>query len=155
MACGGWLAPPLCAWTGRPSARGPRQWSTVDRLRNPEGVCNLGRWKQVVWLGMKGDGALAWAEADHGGTIAADEVSSSEIAGISFPATQNKNKTTTMTSATRRTRYGTNKGRAARRDDGPAAAPLPRPRRASSSALESSKLTIESTGSIEGLPRFR
>jgi len=53
---------------------------------------------------MKGGGALAWAEADHGGGIAADEVSSSELAGISFPATRNKNKATTMTSATRRTR---------------------------------------------------
>jgi len=30
------------------------------------------------------------AEAEHGGAIAADEVSSSELAGISFPATPNR-----------------------------------------------------------------
>ena len=85
-------------------ARGPRPWSTVDRLRNPEGVCNLGCWKQIVRIWMKGGRALAWAEADHGGAIAANEVSSSELTRISFPATPNKNKANTMTSATRQTR---------------------------------------------------
>ena len=44
------------------------------------------------------------AEAEHGGAIAADEVSSSELAGNSFLTTPNKNKTPKMISATRRTR---------------------------------------------------
>ena len=56
VACGGWLGPPLCAWTGWPSARGPRPWSTVDRLHNPEGVCNLGRWNPIGRLWKKGGG---------------------------------------------------------------------------------------------------
>jgi len=51
-----WLVPPWGAWTGWPSARGPRPWSTVGWLHYPDGVCNLSHWNQIERPWEKGVG---------------------------------------------------------------------------------------------------
>jgi len=81
-------------------ARGPAgrvpvdraHWSTVDRLHNPEGVCNLGRWKPIEGLWVRGGGGARLSRGRPWWCIAADEVSSSGLAGISFPGTPTKIK---------------------------------------------------------------